>query len=57
MTIEQEAAHLRMLNRLRGRAVASDEWLDQPENWTASNRPLSPSERMYTHRANESTAA
>lgn len=47
MTVEQEAAHLRMVQRLRVRTVAADEWLDQPENWQPCNRPLSPAERMY----------
>jgi hypothetical protein len=47
MTVEQAAAHIRMVNSLRARTVAADEWLDQPENWQACNRPLSPAEKMY----------
>ena len=57
MTPEQAAAHQRMLSRLQPRTVAADEWFDQPENWQACNRPLSPAEKMYGYRAHDERTA
>lgn len=57
MTVEQEAAHMRMMKRLKIRTVAADEWFDQPENWQACNRVLSPSEKMYLFIANDKRTA
>ncbi len=47
MTEAQRQAHLRMLSRLPVRTVMDDEFLDSPENWKPSNRPLTPAELMY----------
>ena len=56
MTLEQRIAHERMLNGVRVRNIADDDWLDDPKNWKRENRPLTPAELAYAWMAMKDAA-